>query len=521
MSNSQFFNEKDFLHALSGTTRIPFVDLETTEIDPLVIKYVSEKLARERGVIPIRLQDNELTVAMCDPTDFQTIDDIKISSGKRVTPVLASQQALNHVIERYYTQTKKAEQAIKDFGLDNDVETVQQLTSSEVEGAPIVRIVNSILMDASNMKASDIHIEPFEKEVRVRLRVDGELRQLMSLPINTLSGIVTRIKIMANLNIAETKRPQDGRVQQIMNNKKINMRISFIPAVYGEKVVIRLLNSDNSVMDKSEIGLSPFNMQQVERMMKISEGIILLTGPTGSGKTTTLYALLKDFNTINRNIITLEDPVEFSMHGINQVQVNSEIGMTFASGLRAILRQDPDIIAVGEIRDGETAEIAMRSAITGHVVLSTIHTSDALGTVERLVDMGVEPYLVASALKGVLSQRLVRRICPNCRQAYEPSEDEQRDLGLTPRPGRTFYRGTGCPECFDTGYRGRTAVFEIFSLPVQVRRMVAKGAAREDLETLLKAPDSGFVSLKDNAIKLVEEGKTTSEEVLRVIYEDI
>lgn len=514
MSNNQFFNEKDFLHALSGTTRIPFVDLETTEIDPLVIKYVSEKLARERGVIPLRLQDNELTVAMCDPTDFQTIDDIKISSGKRVTPVLASQQALNHVIERYYTQTKKAEQAIKDFGLDNEVEAVQQMTSSEVEGAPIVRIVNSILMDASNMKASDIHIEPFEKEVRVRVRVDGELRQLMALPINTLSGIVTRIKIMANLNIAETKRPQDGRVQQIMNNKKINMRISFIPAVYGEKVVIRLLNSDNSVMDKSEIGLSPFNMQQVERMMKISEGIILLTGPTGSGKTTTLYALLKDFNTINRNIITLEDPVEFSMHGINQVQVNSEIGMTFASGLRSILRQDPDIIMLGEIRDEETAQIAIRAAVTGHIVLSTLHTNDTASSITRLTDMNIPTYMVTSAVAGIVAQRLLKRICPRCAEDVPATEAEKEFLGV--QGDIMLKRGRGCPFCNQSGFKGRTTIHEVMVFDKPLRKLINEGAPMDEVKQA--ACDAGMSTLADSAKELVLNGITTMDQALKATY---
>lgn len=514
MANGQFFNEKDFLHALSGSTRIPFVDLDAIEIDPLVVRYVSEKIARERGVIPIKLEDGELTVAMCDPTDFQTIDDIKISSGKRVTPVLASQGAMNNVIERFYTQTKKAEKAIQDFGQTAKDEPVVTTTSAEVEGAPIVRIVNSILTDASNMKASDIHIEPFEKEVRVRVRVDGELRPLLTLPINTLSGIVTRIKIMANLNIAETKRPQDGRVQMMLNNKKINMRISFIPAVYGEKVVIRLLNTDNNVMDKSEIGLSPFNMQQVERMMKISEGIILLTGPTGSGKTTTLYALLKDFNTLNRNIITLEDPVEFSMHGVNQVQVNSEIGMTFASGLRSILRQDPDIIMLGEIRDEETAQIAIRAAVTGHIVLSTLHTNDTASSITRLTDMNIPTYMVTSAVAGIVAQRLLKRICPRCGEDVPATEAEKEFLGIT--GDFMLKRGKGCPYCNQTGFKGRTTIHEVMVLDKPLRKMINEGAPMDEVKQA--ACDAGMNTLADSAKELVLNGITTMEQALKATY---
>ena len=315
--------------------------------------------------------------------------------------------------------------------------------------------------------------------------------------------------------------PQDGRFNVKVRDKDIDLRVSTLPTVYGEKIVARLLDKSGMRLNRNNIGLSDEDMAKYERLIKIKNGVILVVGPTGSGKSTTMYTMIGDLNKREVNLVTLEDPVEYNIDGVNQVQINEKIGMTFASGLRSILRQDPDIIAIGEIRDGETAEIAMRSAITGHVVLSTIHTSDAIGTVERLTDMGVEPYLVASALKGVFSQRLVRRICPNCRKPYEPSEEEQQELGLEVRPGRTFYRGAGCPECFDTGYRGRTAVFEIFLLSIQVRRMIAKGAGREAIEGLLTDPNSGFVSLKDNAIKLVEEGKTTVDEVLRVIYEDI
>ncbi len=387
--------------------------------------------------------------------------------------------------------------------------------------APAIRLVNAIIERAVTERASDIHMEPREGEFSVRMRIDGMLRDILTVPRELQAAVISRVKVMSGLDITERRVPQDGRFNVKVRNKDIDLRISTLPTVYGEKIVARLLDKSGMRLSRDNIGLTGEDMQKYERLIRIKNGVILVVGPTGSGKSTTMYTMIGDMNTREVNLVTLEDPVEYNIDGVNQVQINEKVGMTFASGLRSILRQDPDIIAVGEIRDGETAEIAMRSAITGHVVLSTIHTSDAVGTIERLTDMGVEPYLVASALKGVLSQRLVRRICPNCVQPYEPSEEEQRELGLEPMPGRTFYRGAGCPECFDTGYRGRTAVFEIFPLSVQVRRMVARGMGREAIESLLTDPNSGFVSLKDNALKLVMEGKTTSDEVMRVIYEDI
>ncbi len=381
--------------------------------------------------------------------------------------------------------------------------------------------MNAIIERAVTERASDIHMEPRETEFSVRMRIDGLLRDILTVPRELQAAVISRVKVMSSLDITERRVPQDGRFNVKVRDKDIDLRISTLPTVYGEKIVARLLDKSGMRLSRDKIGLSEDDMVKYEKLIRIKNGVILVVGPTGSGKSTTMYTMIGDMNKRDVNLVTLEDPVEYNIDGVNQVQINEKVGMTFASGLRAILRQDPDVIAVGEIRDGETAEIAMRSAITGHVVLSTIHTSDALGTVERLVDMGVEPYLVASALKGVFSQRLVRRICPNCRQAYEPSEEEQQELGLEPKFGRTFYRGKGCPECFDTGYRGRTAVFEIFPLTIKVRRMIAGHASREQLEEELKDPSSGFVSLKDNALKLVEEGVTTGDEVLRVIYEDI
>ncbi len=452
---------------------------------------------------------------MSDATDFQAIDDIKITSGKQVRPVLASPKAMAIMLDRFYTNSEQAEQALQDLEQpEEEVEPAFAVSSADIDNAPIVRIVKSILLDAVNMKASDIHIEPFEHEIRVRVRVDGDLKTLLTLPKNVHGGIVTRIKIMADLNIAETKRPQDGRVRINLDGIQINMRISFIPAVYGEKTVIRLLNKDAGVMDKSEIGLSEFNMKQVEKMLKISEGIILLTGPTGSGKTTTLYALLKDFNTINRNIITLEDPVEFSMAGINQVQVNSQIGMTFASGLRSILRQDPDVIMLGEIRDEETAQIAIRAAVTGHIVLSTLHTNDTASSITRLTDMGVPKYMVTSAVAGIVAQRLLKKICTKCMEEYPATEPEKELLGV--EGDVMLRRGRGCTYCNNSGYKGRTSIHEVFVLDKEIRDMVNDNYTIDQIKN--KACEKGMKTLAQSARDLVLQGVTTVEQAVKATF---
>ena len=506
--------EKEFLISLSQKINIPFMDLETVEINPLAIRFVNEKIAKKHGLIPIDIKGDVLTVAMSDATDFQAIDDIKLTSGKRVTPVLASPQAVKIAQDRFYTSSEQAEQMLHELEQTYDEPEAVVENTAGIDSAPIVRIVNSILLDAVNMKGSDIHIEPFEKEIRVRLRIDGDLKTLLTLPKNILSSIVTRIKIMADLNIAETKRPQDGRVQVNLDGIKVNMRISFIPAVFGEKIVIRILNKDAGVMDLTEIGLSPFNLKQVQRMLKISEGIILLTGPTGSGKTTTLYSFLKDFNTINRNIITLEDPVEFSIFGVNQVQVNSQIGMTFASGLRSILRQDPDVIMLGEIRDEETAQIAIRAAVTGHIVLSTLHTNDTASSITRLTDMGIAKYMVTSAVAGIVAQRLLKKICNRCAESYPATEKDKEILGI--QGDVMLKRGQGCPYCNQTGYRGRASIHEVFVLDKEIRTMVNEGRSVDEIKAY--ACEQGMKTLAESAIELVLNGVTTVDQAAKAIY---
>ena len=508
--------EKEFLQKLSAKINIPFIDLEDAEIDQSAIKFVSEKIARDHHVVPIAVHGNNITVAMADATDFQAVDDIKITSGKRVIPVLATSQAINTILNKYYTNTDMISETLQEFEEQDllDDTPVFDAAAADIENAPIVRAINSILMDSVNMKASDIHIEPFEKEIRVRIRIDGDLKTLVTMPKSALSGVVTRVKIMADLNIAENKIPQDGRVRMNLDGIQVNMRISILPTVYGEKIVIRILNKDAGVMDKSEIGLTPYNFSQVEKLVKISEGIVLLTGPTGSGKTTTLYSILKDFNTINRNIITLEDPVEFSMAGINQVQVNVQTGMTFASGLRSVLRQDPDVVMLGEIRDEETAEIAIRAAVTGHVVLSTLHTNDTASTITRLTDMHIPRYMVTTALAGVVAQRLLKANCPKCSVEYDATDEEKEILGVTGE--LKLRKGVGCTNCNGSGYKGRIGIHEVFVLDKDIKALINSGGTADEIKDL--ACEKGMQTLADTAREKVLEGVTTIEQMMKATY---
>nr|MCR4891648.1 GspE/PulE family protein [Lachnospiraceae bacterium] len=418
----------------------------------------------------------------------------------------------------------KREAAANGEEVETDLAFVtNKIGEDSVNNAPTIRLVNSIIERAVTERASDIHMEPRGDKYQVRMRIDGLMREILTVPKNLQASVISRIKIMSGLDISEHRVPQDGRFNVKMKEKDIDLRVSTLPTIYGEKIVARLLDRSGGLVSTEELGLSKDDLAKYEKLLSWHSGVLLLVGPTGSGKSTTMYAMIDELNKPDVNMVTLEDPVEYNVEGVNQVQINEKTGMTFATGLRAILRQDPDIVAIGEIRDGETAEIAMRAAITGRLVLSTIHTNDAVGSIERLVDIGVEPYLVASALRGVISQRLVRRICPHCRREYTPDEEELEYLGLDNREDRgelKFYRGEGCPKCFNTGYRGRVGVFEILPISKQVRTFISDRERREVIENGLKSRDSGFVSLMENAVKLVLDGTTTSEEVMRVINEE-
>ncbi len=527
--SNNIITEEKLIEALQMQLGIEFVDLTKVNIPTELAQALPKNIAKQYQVVPVRAVKDELYLAMSDPMNFYAIEEVRKAVRKKVVPMVATAAAVERAIQVLYgnegaakaiEEMKREAAASQDVSVPDAAFVSNQLGDDTISNAPTIRLVNAIIERAITERASDIHLEPRENELQVRMRIDGLMRYIMTVPRDLQGSVISRIKIMSSLDIAEHRIPQDGRFNVKMKDKDIDLRVSTLPTVYGEKIVARLLDKSGQKLSKDAIGLTGSDLQKYEHMLHCRSGVLLIVGPTGSGKSTTMYTMIDDLNKDDVNLVTLEDPVEYNVDGVNQVQINEKTGMTFANGLRAILRQDPDIIAVGEIRDGETADIAMRSAITGHVVLSTIHTNDAVGTIERLYDIGVEPYLVSSAMRGIISQRLVRRICPNCKEAYEPSEDELLELGMPAKSGLLFYKGKGCPNCFHTGYRGRTAVFEMLEITSKVRAMISRRAGRDEIETELKKPESGFVSLRKNALRLVLEGVTTGEEVLRVISEE-
>ena len=522
--------EDQLIEALQMQLGIEYVDLSKINIPTELASVVPKNIAKQYSVVPVRVKKDELYLAMSDPLNFYAIEEVRKAVRKKVVPMVAHSASVERAIQVLYGNegaAKAIEEMKREAAAGNQNEApvqdsafVANQIDDSVNSAPTIRLVNSIIERAINERASDIHLEPRENEMVVRMRIDGLMRTILTVPKDLQSSVISRIKIMSGLDISERRIPQDGRFNVRVRDKNIDLRISTLPTVYAEKIVARLLDKSGGNITKEKIGLTGHDEEMFDKMIKCRSGVLLIVGPTGSGKSTTMYAMIGELNTPDVNMVTLEDPVEYNIDGVNQVPINEKTGMTFANGLRAILRQDPDIIGVGEIRDGETAEIAMRSAITGHVVISTIHTNDAIGTIERLENIGVEPYLVASALRGVISQRLMRRICPQCRKAYTPDDGELLELGLQPEEGLEFYRGAGCPACFDTGYRGRIAVFEMLDVNSRVRRLIAEGASRPEIEAELKKPENGFVSLRENAMRLVREGVTTTTELLRVVSEE-
>ena len=521
--------EQQLIEALQMQLGIEFVDLTKINIPTELAQVVPKNIAKQYTVVPIRVVKDELYLAMSDPLNFYAIEEVRKAVRRKVVPVLATKDAIEHSIQILYgnegaaraIEEMRREAGAAETAPEADTAFISnQLGDDSVSSAPTIRLVNSIIERAVIERASDIHLEPHETELLVRMRIDGIMQDILTVPRDLQNSVLSRIKIMAGLNIAERRVPQDGRFNVRVKDKNIDLRISTLPTVYGEKIVARLLDKSGGRIALEAIGLTEEGLAAIKNLLKYRNGVILVVGPTGSGKTTTMYSMIHEINTRDVNLVTLEDPVEYNIEGVNQVQINEKVGLTFASGLRSILRQDPDIIAVGEIRDGETADIAMRAAITGHVVLSTIHTNDAVGTIERLEDIGVEPYLVASAMRGMVSQRLLRKICPNCKQAYTATEEELRDLDIPDEVGLTLYRGKGCPNCFNTGFRGRTAVVEVMTLNSKLRRLIADGAPRAAIEDELHKPGSGFVSLRESAINLARQGVTTAGEILRVVNDD-
>lgn len=511
-----YLDEKTLFRSLEYLYHVPYVDLNETVIDKEAVSMISEVLAKKHELIPIKKDKKVLTIAMTDPLNFYAIDDVKNASGMEPTVVLSPKKDILNAIDRYYG-SEIAEKAFEDLKKEYNsfnLASLAEISASEVANAPVVRLVNSVLQHAIKSNASDIHIEPTVNNLKVRFRIDGQLQEVMSSAMTAHPAIITRIKIMGGMDIAEKRIPQDGRVETEIDGASVDLRISILPTVYGEKVVIRILGGSAGVLSRELLGLSENNEVLFDKITKSPNGIILISGPTGSGKTTTLYTLLHEINKPDVNIITVEDPVEYKLEGINQVQVNVKAGLTFANGLRSILRQDPDIIMIGEIRDGETAQIAIRASITGHLVLSTIHTNDAASSVARLVDMGVEPYLVSSSVVGVVAQRLVRKICPRCKTPYRPSHSDM--LVLKMKEPSPLYKGEGCPACNFTGYKGRMGIHEILVVSREIRDLINRAASPDQIcQTAIR---QGTVTLRDSCSKLVLEGMTTVEELLKVTY---
>ena len=509
-------SEFDVLRAVSSQYNYPIIDLANVEVDPKATLMLDEKYCEENTILPIGFDDDKLVVAIDDPLNILIQDDIQFRTGCDVTLMLATKTAIIDSIKVNYGKASAAN-AAQELNEDLDVDELEGLNSElseAVNSAPVVKLVNSMIDFAIRAGSSDIHIEPMEDRVRVRIRIDGVMQEIMSNPLSSKEAITTRIKILGGMNIAEKRIPQDGRIQTEINGEEVDMRVSILPTIHGEKTVIRILAKNDGNLNRKYLGISDHNNALIDKIIQVPQGICLISGPTGSGKTTTLYTLLSEKNKPETNIITVEDPVEIKIPGLNQVQVNAKAGMTFASGLRSILRQDPDIILVGEIRDGETAEIAMRAAITGHLVFSTIHTNDAVSSINRLIDMGLEPYMVCSALVGVVSQRLVRRICTACRKQYDPTPYEMEKLHL--EPGQKLYRGEGCSECNGSGYKGRIAIHEIVVMTSAMKNLIEKRASEDEMRKL--AVTEGTQMLADSAAALVLEGITTVDEMNRVAY---
>ncbi len=520
--DSGIITETDVIDALQDQLGVQYIDLSGGSIAPAMSKYVPKNLALKYSVVPVKLQNDELYLAMNDPLNFYAIEEVRKFSRKRIVPMVTDTASINYAIQMLYGNERVSqaiEQMRRERGDVEDTSTGMQTFYSDDadENAPAIRLVNSIIERAVAERSSDIHIEPREFEMQVRMRIDGVLHNILSIPKELQRAVISRIKVMSNLDIAERRIPQDGRFNIHVGQGEYDIRISTLPTIYGEKIVGRLLNKGAGDSSKGSIGLQGGDLDKYNRMVRSTEGVVLVVGPTGSGKSTTMYAMINELNTEGVNLVTLEDPVEYHIEGINQVQVNEKTGMTFAAGLRSILRQDPDIIAVGEIRDGETADIAMRSAITGHVVLSTLHTNDAIGAIARLEDMGVESYLIASALKGVISQRLLRKICPHCKEAYYASEEEKDRLGLPLDQQVTLYRGAGCARCSGNGFTGRVAVFEMLYLTQAIKNSISRKEGREAIENLVRHDRKNFVTIRENAVRLVLEGTTTFSEAVRVI----
>jgi len=514
-----FIEETEVSKMLARQYRMPAVDLSRFEVDAKILKLIPPDIATKHTVLPLKREGRTLTVAIADPNNVAAIEDIKFITRSDVFPVIAGEYTLRNAIERYYQQSDAQLQSLlKSVEQEEDLEVVEDQADEDVKAqdladdAPVVKLINGLLTDAVKRGASDIHIEPFEHEMRVRYRVDGALQEVMKPPVKMRAALTSRVKIMAQLNIAERRVPQDGRIKLKMGTRVIDFRVSTLPVLFGEKIVLRILDKGNLTLDLKTFGFEARAEADLLKAILNPYGMVLVTGPTGSGKTTTLYSALSRINQIDVNIMTAEDPVEYNLLGINQVLVRNEVGMTFAAALKAFLRQDPNIIMVGEIRDLETGSIAIKAALTGHLVLSTLHTNDAPSTITRMVDMGIEPFNVASAVNLIVAQRLVRRVCKDCKAEHEYTAEEMHAFGIDKKVG-PFFKGAGCDTCAGTGYRGRQGLYEVMALTSPLRREILKGASTEELRDL--AVKEGMLTLRMDGMVKVKKGVTTLEEVVK------
>jgi type IV pilus assembly protein PilB len=511
-------SEGDLVSTLAARIGLEFVDLLDYSIDPSAVGLISDSLARRFQAVPIGWEDNRLVVAMADPSNVVAIDDIRTITGAEVRTVVATRGAILEAIEKYQRMEGNAEDvsalAASEMEAEDDLSRVKEVT----EDAPIVKLVNLLISQAVADRASDIHIEPTEYDVRVRYRIDGVLHEVMRSPKNIQAGLISRLKIMSDLNIAERRIPQDGRMSGVIGGKSVDLRVATLPTVYGEKVVMRILDKSTALLDLTDLGFYGDALERYETAYRKPYGTILVTGPTGSGKSTTLYATLNAVNDTAKNIITVEDPVEYRLAGVNQVQVNTKAGLTFALALRTILRSDPDIVLLGEVRDKETATIAIEAALTGHLVLTTLHTNDAASTPTRLVEMGVEPFLAGSALDCIVAQRLARRLCPKCKEPYIAESAELETLGWDEQSADelpTLYRAVGCPACGRTGFHGRFAIHEVLLVSEEIERLIVDRAHTEDIKKVALA--QGMKTLRQTGMAQALAGTTSVEEILRVV----
>lgn len=514
-----YVTDIQFGQVLAKKLNVPFIDLNDpeTQINVEAVKKIPEALAKKHTIIAIKITGKRLTVASHDPVNFYIFEDIKVTTGMDVVPVLSTKAGIIKAIGKYYStqNTSSLLESVENQFTDDNAFGIDEESAERIDSAPIVKLATTIVENSFRADATDIHIEPFKTFTRIRIRVNGDLIELMNISNVVHNSLVTRLKIISGMNIAEKRVPQDGRFTQVVDGTTLDVRVSNLPTVNGEKVVIRILSTgDVGVRKITDLGMTAYNYERFASMLKVPQGVILVTGPTGSGKTTTLYAALGEVAKPNVNVITVEDPVEKNIEGINQCQVNAKAGMTFAAALRSILRQDPDIVMIGEMRDQETAEIAIRAAITGHLVLSTLHTNDAASTITRLVDMGVAPYMVATSLIGIVAQRLVKKICPECRTPRISTDEEDRLMGVNEHI--TVYDACGCPKCNNTGYTGRTAIHEILLCTHEMTALIAEGGKVEAISQLARS--QGTKLLRDNVSELVQQGNTTMDELVRVTY---